>query len=97
MLATNKININNYLSSQLPFEICNIIEDYTEITITIICEELRQFIIKVKIINVFNKNILGEIYLDDVFSEAIKENVHEWRKRVKDLWYSIRILSNLSP
>ena len=24
-----------------------------------------------------------------VFNEAIKENVHEWRKRVKNLWYSM--------
>jgi len=32
-----------------------------------------------------------------VFNEAIKENVHEWRKRVKNLWYSMRILSNLWP
>jgi len=39
----------------------------------------------------------GQNYMYAVFSEAIKENVHEWRKRVKDLWYSIRILSNLWP
>jgi len=32
-----------------------------------------------------------------VFNEAIKENVHEWRKRVKNLWYSMRILNNLWP
>jgi CHAD domain-containing protein len=32
-----------------------------------------------------------------VFNEAIKENVHEWRKRIKNLWYSMRILSNLWP
>jgi hypothetical protein len=32
-----------------------------------------------------------------VLEEAIKENVHEWRKRVKDLWYSMRILSNIWP
>ncbi len=37
----------------------------------------------------------GNMYA--VFSEAIKENVHEWRKSVKDLWYSMRILSNLWP
>lgn len=40
---------------------------------------------------------LGQNYMYAVFSEAIKENVHEWRKRVKDLWYSMRILSNLWP
>lgn len=39
----------------------------------------------------------GQNYMYAVFSEAIKENVHEWRKRVKDLWYSMRILSNLWP
>jgi CHAD domain-containing protein len=32
-----------------------------------------------------------------VFSEALKENVHGWRKRVKDLWYTMRILINLWP
>ena len=37
----------------------------------------------------------GQNYMYAVFSEAIKENVHEWRKRVKDLWYAMRILSNL--
>ncbi|HSW55750.1 MAG TPA: CHAD domain-containing protein [Ignavibacteriaceae bacterium] len=39
----------------------------------------------------------GQKYMYAVFSEAVKENVHEWRKRVKDLWYSMRILSNLWP
>ena len=39
----------------------------------------------------------GQHYMYAVFSEAIKENVHEWRKRVKDLWYAMRILSNLWP
>jgi CHAD domain-containing protein len=39
----------------------------------------------------------GQNYMYSVFSEAIKENVHEWRKRVKDLWYAMRILSNLWP
>lgn len=39
----------------------------------------------------------GQNSMFSVFSEAVKENVHEWRKRVKDLWYSIRILSNLWP
>ena len=39
----------------------------------------------------------GQSAMYAVFSEAIKENVHEWRKRVKDLWYSMRILNNLWP
>ena len=39
----------------------------------------------------------GQNYMYAVFSEAIKENVHEWRKRVKDLWYAMRILNNLWP
>jgi len=39
----------------------------------------------------------GQNYMYAVFSEAIKENVHEWRKRVKDFWYSMRILNNLWP
>lgn len=39
----------------------------------------------------------GQRFMYAVFSEAIKENVHEWRKSVKDLWYSMRILSNLWP
>lgn len=37
----------------------------------------------------------GQTMMYAVFSEAVKENIHEWRKRVKDLWYSMRILSNL--
>jgi len=37
----------------------------------------------------------GQTQMIKVLEEAIKENVHEWRKRVKDLWYSIRILSNI--
>ena len=39
----------------------------------------------------------GQRFMYAVFSEAIKENVHEWRKSVKDLWYSMRILNNLWP
>lgn len=39
----------------------------------------------------------GQKYMYAVLSEAIKENVHEWRKRVKDLWYAMRILNNLWP
>ncbi len=39
----------------------------------------------------------GQREMYAVFNEAIKENVHEWRKRVKNLWYSMRILSNLWP
>ena len=39
----------------------------------------------------------GQKFMYAVFSEAIKENVHEWRKSVKDLWYSMRILCNLWP
>jgi CHAD domain-containing protein len=30
-------------------------------------------------------------------SEASAERVHEWRKRVKDLWYQLRIVRNASP
>jgi len=39
----------------------------------------------------------GQVQMRKVLEEAIKENVHEWRKRVKDLWYSMRILSNIWP
>jgi len=39
----------------------------------------------------------GQIQMYAVLNEAIKLNVHEWRKRVKDLWYSMRILSNIWP
>jgi len=39
----------------------------------------------------------GQIQMYAVLNEAIKQNVHEWRKRVKDLWYSMRILSNIWP
>jgi CHAD domain-containing protein len=33
----------------------------------------------------------------DVRSEASDEAVHEWRKRVKDLWYQLRIVRNAWP
>jgi CHAD domain-containing protein len=39
----------------------------------------------------------GQVQMRKCLEEAIKENVHEWRKRVKDLWYSMRILSNIWP
>ncbi len=39
----------------------------------------------------------GQIQMRKVLEEGIKENVHEWRKRTKDLWYSMRILSNIWP
>lgn len=30
-------------------------------------------------------------------SDPVAENVHEWRKRTKDLWYQLRILRNAWP
>ncbi|MBT8378780.1 MAG: CHAD domain-containing protein [Ignavibacteria bacterium] len=39
----------------------------------------------------------GQVQMRKVLEDAIKENVHEWRKRVKDLWYAMRILSNIWP
>ena len=39
----------------------------------------------------------GQRYMYAVLSESTKANVHEWRKRVKDLWYSMRVLSNIWP
>lgn len=30
-------------------------------------------------------------------SDPLAENVHEWRKRIKDLWYQLRILRNAWP
>jgi CHAD domain-containing protein len=33
----------------------------------------------------------------DVREDASAENVHEWRKRVKDLWYHLRLLRNAWP
>lgn len=39
----------------------------------------------------------GQNMMYAVFNESIKENVHEWRKRAKDLWHSIRILNNIWP
>jgi CHAD domain-containing protein len=39
----------------------------------------------------------GQSMMYAVFSESVKENVHEWRKREKDLWYTIRLLNNLWP
>ena len=51
-------------------------------------------ILKKNLQRIFEK---GQTIMYAVFSETIKENVHEWRKRVKDLWYSMRILHNLWP
>ena len=39
----------------------------------------------------------GQNMMYAVFNESIKENVHEWRKRAKDLWHSVRILNNIWP
>ena len=39
----------------------------------------------------------GQHYMYSVLDEPNKTNVHEWRKRVKDLWYSMRIFSNIWP
>jgi len=39
----------------------------------------------------------GQVQMRKVLEESIKENVHEWRKKTKDLWYSMRILSNIWP
>jgi aldose 1-epimerase len=36
----------------------------------------------------------GRRGLDLVETDATPENVHEWRKRVKDLWYQLRLLRN---
>jgi CHAD domain-containing protein len=33
----------------------------------------------------------------DVRSDPTSENVHEWRKRVKDLWYDLRLLRDTWP
>lgn len=40
---------------------------------------------------------IGQYEMNAVLNEANKTHVHEWRKRVKDLWYSMRILSNVWP
>jgi CYTH domain-containing protein/CHAD domain-containing protein len=39
----------------------------------------------------------GRDALEEVRDEPSNENVHEWRKRAKDLWYQLRILSELWP
>jgi len=39
----------------------------------------------------------GRNRLADAAVEPSVENLHEWRKRVKDLWYSLRILSPAWP
>ena len=36
----------------------------------------------------------GRRGLSEVEAEATPESVHEWRKRVKDLWYQLRLLRN---
>jgi CHAD domain-containing protein len=39
----------------------------------------------------------GRSRFADVRTEASDEAVHEWRKRVKDLWYQLRIVRNAWP
>jgi CHAD domain-containing protein len=39
----------------------------------------------------------GRRRLADVREDASDENVHEWRKRVKDLWYHLRLVRNVWP
>jgi CHAD domain-containing protein len=39
----------------------------------------------------------GRNRFGDVSADATDENVHEWRKRVKDLWYHLRILAPAHP
>ncbi len=73
MLAIKKININTQKSNLLlPFEICKIIEDYTEIIITITCKQFKKNVMRMNIINVFNRKTLQQIYLDDIMNETIK-------------------------
>jgi hypothetical protein len=69
MLATHKINIYTEL---LPIEISKIIEDYTETIITFLCKQLKEFILKIYIIDVFSRKPLKQIYLDDIKNETIK-------------------------
>ncbi len=72
MLATKKMSLDNINNNLLPYEICKIIENYTEITTTIICKELRQYVTNINIIDVFNHKILQQIYLDDIMNETVK-------------------------
>lgn len=39
----------------------------------------------------------GRKRFGDVRSDPSPENVHEWRKRVKDLWYDVRLLRDTWP
>ena len=39
----------------------------------------------------------GRNRFKDVVANPSDENVHEWRKRVKDLWYDLRILAPAEP
>jgi CHAD domain-containing protein len=39
----------------------------------------------------------GRNRFSDVRSEPSPENIHEWRKRVKDLWYGLRLLRDSWP
>jgi CHAD domain-containing protein len=39
----------------------------------------------------------GRNRFGDVRSEPSPENIHEWRKRVKDLWYDLRLLRSSWP
>jgi CHAD domain-containing protein len=39
----------------------------------------------------------GRNRFEDTKDDPSAENVHEWRKRVKDLWYHLRIVQNARP
>ena len=39
----------------------------------------------------------GRARFSDVLRDPSPENVHEWRKRVKDLWYHLRLLRDSWP
>ncbi len=72
MLAISRMNISDYCN-ELPNEIHKIIEDYTTFTFTITCENLSKCIIKVNLVNIFNKKKFKEIYLyDTAMNDIIK-------------------------
>jgi hypothetical protein len=76
MLAIKRTNINDVLNqreiSKLPLNLWERVEDMLEITISILVYEIRECVMKVQIMNVYNNNIEKELFIDNAHDENIK-------------------------
>jgi hypothetical protein len=73
MLAIKRPNLNNNLKEQtLPTLLLNKIEDMLERTVSIIIYYMRRDTKLVRLVDVYNNEILKEIVIDDAYDEYIK-------------------------